>query len=125
LGRGDDRDGYRLPTQQHRTPPAEGPLRAQVTAELPDTVGEFDQAGKVAPRLEEAGVVAVKLKITDNLPDLGDRVWQEEMFILLPVAALLSPAFLVDRTEETGLSEEEVSLREGTALRTRKHAKAS
>jgi hypothetical protein len=88
-------------------------------------VGEIYQAGKVAQRLEEAGVVAVKLHITDNLPDLGDQVSREEMFILLPIAALLSPAFRVVHTEETGLSEEEVSLRESPALRTRKHAKAS
>ena len=64
----------------------------------------------------------MKFRITDNLPDLSDQVSREEILILLPVAASLSPAFQVDSDGQPTPPEEEAEPRESSAIRKSQHS---
>ena len=66
----------------------------------------------------------MKFRISDNLPDMSDQVSREEILILLPIAASLSPAFQVDSEGKTAVSEEEVEPCESGAIRKSKHSAA-
>ena len=57
-----------------------------------------------------------KFHITDNLGDLGDRVSNEEIRLLLGVASLLLPE-LTEQGEEGELSVKEVKAIEGGSVR--------
>lgn len=57
-----------------------------------------------------------KFNITDNLGDLGSRVWKEEIRLLLPVAEKVLPGPCEDSGEDTQ-SVEEVTTGEGGLVR--------
>jgi len=57
-----------------------------------------------------------KLRVTDNLGDLGDRVCTEEIRVLRSVAALLLPE-LAEHGEAADLSVSEVKAIEGGSVR--------
>ena len=64
----------------------------------------------------------MKFQITDNLPDLSDRIYAEEVHILLSVASSLSPALTSGIREEATSPDEEVDDRASRAVCSREHA---
>jgi len=93
-----------------------------------DAVATWGQCHLVAansgfsPRREEGS--DVRFRITDNLPDMSDQVSREEILILRPIAASLSPAFQVDDGGQSDPYEEEVEPGEGRAIRKSQHSAA-
>ena len=65
----------------------------------------------------------MELRITDNLPEIGDRVYPAEIRILVSVASLLSKAFSEPREGPMRL-EEEVTAGASGPVRTSEHAEA-
>ena len=66
----------------------------------------------------------MKFRISDNLPDLSHQVSRDEILILLPVAASLSPAFQVDGDGRPTPPEEEAQPRESSTVRKSQHSAA-
>lgn len=64
----------------------------------------------------------MKFHIIDNLPDLSDRVYAEEVHILLSVASSLSPALTSGLREEATSLSDEVADRASVPVRPRQHA---
>lgn len=64
----------------------------------------------------------MKFRITDDLPDLDDRVLREEILILLAVAPSLSPVFAKAMEEAGDPMHEEVPSRESRTVRPREYA---
>jgi len=64
----------------------------------------------------------VKFHITDDLPDMGNAVFREEILILMGVAPSLSPAFAEAIEVDAPQVREEVSASAGRAVRSREHA---
>lgn len=66
----------------------------------------------------------MKFRISDNLPDLSNQVSREEVQILVPIAASLSPAFRDAEGLAASSPDERVNDDESGALRSRQHARA-
>lgn len=64
----------------------------------------------------------MKFHITDDLPDLGNLVFREEILILMGVAPSLSPAFAEAIEVDAPQVREEVAPSASRAVRSREHA---
>lgn len=63
-----------------------------------------------------------KFEITDDLPDLDDRVMREEILLLLTIAPSLSPYFADALEAASESAGEEVPSRASRSIRPRQHA---